>query len=148
MTAPQENYGPPEMQEWAQNLIREANGGHVSTADGTVVADAEKRFPGRASLAMAVLMIQEWLAAGVVVPKPMDQRTEVETSDGSLAVILDVDPPSFSTCLLRRALFPTGSACEPCTPDAQAAPGQPIPKDLEPPLPDPDDSDSTPEKSS
>lgn len=34
-----------------------------------------------------------------------------------------------------------------CTPDAQAAPGQPIPKELEPPEPCPSD-DTAPEKSS
>jgi rRNA maturation protein Nop10 len=40
--------------------------------------------------------------------------------------------PDFTTCPQCRALFPVGETCPRCGTDSQAAPGQRIPKELEP----------------
>lgn len=73
----------------------------------------------------------------------MDQRTEPEVNEAgnfwTATVEASDGSPAISTCQDCRATYETGTKCEPCARDAQAAPGQPIPKEMEPEDPPPAD---------
>lgn len=76
--------------------------------------------------------------------KPFTARPLAKVPAGLLAKLRDA--PQLTTCENCLALHPPRTRCPACNYgvlNAQAAPGQPIPKDMEPP--DPEDPDGTTE---
>jgi len=61
----------------------------------------------------------------------LDDLQELQAATAQLAAERNAGP-QIVTCQDCRATYETGTKCEPCAQDAQAAPGQPIPKDMEP----------------
>jgi hypothetical protein len=64
-------------------------------------------------------------------PKTVPYRPDSEAQEFWKGC-METQEPQVTTCHDCRTIYETGTECEPCRLDAQAAPGQPIPKELEP----------------